>query len=266
MSSKFHHSIQRQGEISCVKLAGIIDEDNELAGLEDRIEGETVVIDVGGVERINTCGVRDWVNWLGAIEARRARVVLVNCSPAIIAQINLVDNFAGSGVIKSFYLPYYCAECDREKAVLCETSELGPPPHEPPRHRCDDCDQVMEFDDMGSYFAFLAERRAPTVDLPALIDEMAEGSPSAMLRTGARRRTTSRGPTPLPSIPSLPAGSSVGGGIAGAETEPGFKAPPARATIAPPPADSRQPVSRGPIAIAAVALAIAAAAALYFLA
>jgi anti-anti-sigma regulatory factor len=264
MSSKFHHSIQRQGEISCVKLAGVIDEDNELAGLEERIEGETVVIDVGGVERINTCGVRDWVNWLGAIEARRARVVLVNCSPAIIAQINLVDNFAGSGVIKSFYLPYYCAECDREKAVLCETSELGPPPHDPPRHRCDDCDQVMEFDDMGSYFAFLAERRAPTVDLPALIDEMAEGS--------ARLRTTSRGPTPLPSIPSLPAGSSVGPsaglrtGIASAETEPGFKAPPPRATIATA-ANPRQARSRAPITIAAaVAVVIAVAAALYFLA
>ena len=38
------------------------------------------------------------------------------CSPAIVAQINLVNNFTGSGVVKSFYVPYFCSECDEEKS------------------------------------------------------------------------------------------------------------------------------------------------------
>ena len=86
--------------------------------------------------------------------------MLVECSPAIVAQINLVNNFTGTGVVKSFYVPYFCPECDEEKVLLVEASDMGPPPHEPPTCRCDECDLVMDFDDMpDSYFAFLSNQR-----------------------------------------------------------------------------------------------------------
>ncbi|MEZ4360499.1 MAG: hypothetical protein R3B48_09975 [Kofleriaceae bacterium] len=146
--------------MSYVKLAGVIDEDNELANLVDRIPRGTSVIDLGEIERINSCGVRDWVNWLSRLEGQGTRVVLVECSPAIVAQINLVNNFTGNGTVKSFFVPYFCPECDEEKVLLVETAEMGPPPHEPPMCRCDECDQVMDFDDMpDSYFAFLSNSR-----------------------------------------------------------------------------------------------------------
>ena len=100
------------------------------------------MIDLGEIERINSCGVRDWVNWLEKLETNGTRSVLVECSPAIVAQINLVNNFTGSGVVKSFYVPYFCPECDEEKVLLVEASDMGPPPHEPPTCRCDECDLV----------------------------------------------------------------------------------------------------------------------------
>lgn len=160
MSHKFNATIQNRDDVSFVKLAGVIDEDNELATLVDRIPRGTAVIDLGEIERINSCGVRDWVNWLGRLEAQGTRMVLVECSPAIVAQINLVNNFTGNGVVKSFFVPYFCPECDEEKVLLVETSEMGPPPHEPPMCRCDECDLVMDFDDMpDSYFAFLSNSR-----------------------------------------------------------------------------------------------------------
>ena len=106
------------------------------------------MIDLGEIERINSCGVRDWVNWLCKLENNGTRSVLVECSPAIVAQINLVNNFTGNGVVKSFYVPYFCPECDEEKVLLVEASDMGPPPHEPPTCRCDECDLVMDFDDM----------------------------------------------------------------------------------------------------------------------
>jgi len=66
----------------------------------------------------------------------------------------------GSGVVKSFYVPYFCPECDEEKVLLVEASDMGPPPHEPPTCRCDECDLVMDFDDMpDSYFAFLSNQK-----------------------------------------------------------------------------------------------------------
>src|SRR5690349_24154934 len=44
---------------------------------------------------IYSCSVRDWVNWLSKLESNGTRSVLVECSPAIVAQINLVNNFTG---------------------------------------------------------------------------------------------------------------------------------------------------------------------------
>ena len=160
MSQKFQAAVQHRNDVSYVKLGGVIDEDNELGELVDKIPTGTAVIDLGEIERINSCGVRDWVNWLSKLEGNGTRSVLVECSPAIVAQINLVNNFTGSGVVKSFYVPYFCPECNEEKVLLVEAGDMGPAPHEPPTCRCDECDLVMEFDDMAdSYFAFLSNQR-----------------------------------------------------------------------------------------------------------
>src|SRR5215210_3294905 len=127
MTQKFQSTVQHRGDVSFVKLGGVIDEDNELGELVEKIPNGTAVIDLGEIERINSCGVRDWVNWLSKLETNGTRSVLVECSPAIVAQINLVNNFTGNGVVKSFYVPYFCPECDEEKGLLVEAGDMGPP-------------------------------------------------------------------------------------------------------------------------------------------
>jgi len=212
MSQKFQSSIQHRGEVSYVKLGGVIDEDNELSELVEKIPNGTAVIDLGEIERINSCGVRDWVNWLSKLETGGTRSVLVECSPAIVAQINLVNNFTGSGVVKSFYVPYFCPECDEEKVLLVETSDMGPPPHEPPTCRCDECDLVMDFDDMpDSYFAFLSnQRKLADGEKSAVNGALGRGSepPSTDGKGGKVRSRQSQpqvgGQGSKPSVPSLP--------------------------------------------------------------
>jgi anti-anti-sigma regulatory factor len=211
MSQKFQATVQHRGDVSYVKLGGVIDEDNELGDLVDKIPSGTAVIDLGEIERINSCGVRDWVNWLSKLESNGTRSVLVECSPAIVAQINLVNNFTGNGVVKSFYVPYFCPECDEEKVLLVEAGDMGPPPHEPPTCRCDECDLVMDFDDMpDSYFAFLSNQRklAEPEKINGAMKELARGSEN----TGqAKGKVKSRQSQPnlgaagsKPSVPSLP--------------------------------------------------------------
>src|SRR5262252_2586544 len=85
MNQKFQAVVHHRDDVTYVKLSGVIDEDNELAELTDRIGQGTTVIDLGEIERINSCGVRDWVNWLSKIEKNGAKPVLVECSPAIVA-------------------------------------------------------------------------------------------------------------------------------------------------------------------------------------
>ena len=68
MSQKFQAAVNQREDVSYVKLAGVIDEDNQLGELVDQIPSGTAVIDLGEIERINSCGVRDWVNWLSRLE------------------------------------------------------------------------------------------------------------------------------------------------------------------------------------------------------
>ena len=210
MSQKFQASVQHRGDVSYVKLGGVIDEDNELTDLVDKIPAGTAVIDLGEIERINSCGVRDWVNWLSKLETNGTRSVLVECSPAIVAQINLVNNFTGNGVVKSFYVPYFCPECDEEKVLLVEASDMGPPPHEPPTCRCDECDLVMDFDDMpDSYFAFLSNQKklAEPDKINGAIRDLGRGSEPDSGKGKVRSRQSQpnlSGAGSKPSVPSLP--------------------------------------------------------------
>ena len=219
MNPKFQASIQQREDVTYVKLAGVIDEDNELASLSDKIGSGTAVIDVSEIERINSCGVRDWVNWLGKVEKNGAKVILVECSPAIVAQINLVNNFTGQGVVKSFYAPYFCPNCDLEKVLLVETRDLAQTqPFKAPSCRCDECDGPMDFDDMEeSYFAFLSNAKKIVTDsrVDSVINEFTptDGDRKIRSRTGNTNPGSSTGSksgssgvhsSSLPSIPSLP--------------------------------------------------------------
>ena len=70
MSQKFQAAVHHRDDISYIKLSGVIDEDNELADLVDKIPPGTAVIDLGEIERINSCGVRDWVNCRSDVDDR----------------------------------------------------------------------------------------------------------------------------------------------------------------------------------------------------
>ncbi|MBV8761633.1 MAG: anti-sigma factor antagonist [Deltaproteobacteria bacterium] len=154
---KLRTAIENEGDTSIVKLAGFIDEHNRLKQLVEQITATTAMIDLSGVERINSSGVRDWVNWIAALEANGTTPVLVRCSPAIVAQINLVKNFTGNGAVKSFLVPYRCSECDEEKSIVVETSEMTSPGASPPTCNCIVCGHPMQVDEMPeAYFAFLA--------------------------------------------------------------------------------------------------------------
>ena len=264
MSQKFQASVQHRGDVSYVKLAGVIDEDNELGELVDRIPTGTAVIDLGEIERINSCGVRDWVNWLSKLETNGTRSVLVECSPAIVAQINLVNNFTGSGVVKSFYVPYFCPECDEEKVLLVEASDMGPPPHEPPTCRCDECDLVMDFDDMpDSYFAFLSNQKkladASMSNINGAMKELVPHAADDAKTPTNKGKVKSRSSQPQlgqpgskPSVPSLPSIQRTStqpatAGMVGSGKTPSGKTPSSSGARAMPQKPASKPPSKPPL-------------------
>jgi hypothetical protein len=83
---------------------------------------------------------------------------------------------------------------------------MGPPPHEPPTCRCDECDLVMDFDDMpDSYFAFLSNQRKlaePDKINGAMRDLGQAAADGKKVRSRASQPNLSSGSKP--SVPSLP--------------------------------------------------------------
>ena len=129
------------------------------------LRGRKILVNMVKVERINSCGVRDWVRWLQSLESRDNTIHLVACSPAVVAQLNMVRNFCGArGHVVSFQAPYYCETCDREHRETFLSSSLGTT-SDAPLALCESCGEPMTFDDMeASYFAFLRDHGSRTVD------------------------------------------------------------------------------------------------------
>lgn len=201
MSAKLRTAVETEGDTSIVKLTGFIDEHNRLKQLTEEITATTAMIDLSGVERINSSGVRDWVNWIAALEANGTKPVLVRCSPAIVAQINLVKNFTGNGAVKSFLVPYRCVECDEEKTIVVETSEMTSPDASPPSCNCIVCGRPMDVDEMPeSYFAFLASPAARAGE-----DLLARGSRATISKVRTRTRDRRSSPPARKSQPVLSA-------------------------------------------------------------
>ena len=171
MRQKFSTDLQLRQDHSRLRLSGVIDEDNSLASLTAQLKGPLLVLDLGEVERINSCGVRDWVNWLGSVEALGMKVVMTRCSPVIISQVNMVTNFCGDAIIHSFFAPYFNADTDTERAILLNTADL-PTRGVIKAPEVEDADGTpLEFDDYEeSYFAFIKDMQGREV--PAEIADL----------------------------------------------------------------------------------------------
>jgi hypothetical protein len=106
--------------------------------------------------------------------------VLVACSPAVVGQLNRIKNFAGSALVKSFHVPYACAQCNVEKLVLVHTVDMGEaPPYRAPDHACDACGREMAVAVEGAaYFAFLAHQPKPSAQGSRPEVDMTDSSPS----------------------------------------------------------------------------------------
>jgi anti-anti-sigma regulatory factor len=102
-----------------VQLVGVLDENADLRPLAE-LSGE-VAIDLSGVRRISSTGVREWIDLMRALDGR-CRVALVACSPASVTQLNLISNFRGQAQVESFIAPYACSECGVEREVLLDAA------------------------------------------------------------------------------------------------------------------------------------------------
>lgn len=149
--------IDAQGGATTVAFTGEIDEHADFTPLRGQLRG-VVDFDLGAIRRINSCGVREWVNFVRDLP-HVTELSFSHCSPAIVTQLNMIYNFRGRAKIRSFYAPYVCDACGREEEQLIDVPSQGPSARPSlPTFACPDCQAAMEFDDLPErYLSFLAE-------------------------------------------------------------------------------------------------------------
>lgn len=142
------------GGIACLKFIGTIDESFEGKKLGASTAGDTLVVDLGAVKKISSFGIREWVDFISTASKQVRSVVLIECAPKVVDQLNMVANFAGSGRVFSFYAPFRCDYCDSEHNVILQVDK----DHEAIKSMkladrpCPSCKEAMYFDEDGATF------------------------------------------------------------------------------------------------------------------
>ena len=138
-----------------VYLRGVIDENADLAffgGLHG-----TVTVNLRAVRRINSYGVRSWIEAIRLLP-KDARLSFVECPPPVVDQINMVAGFLGSGEVTSFYAPMACTSCGHEMDALFTVEMCRDVGGRIPPVICPNCKAQMEVDDLEEqYLLFVRE-------------------------------------------------------------------------------------------------------------
>lgn len=149
-----------------LRFEGVLDEDFVGSDLAGDLDCETLVIDLSGITRLTSFGIREWVDFIDRANARCQRSYLVDCSTRVVVQLNMVMRFAGRASVLSIIAPYHCENCGadtlRRLDVLQHEQEIrGADPQPIP---CDACGATAEFDDEPNrYLAFVVSQPRPNV-------------------------------------------------------------------------------------------------------
>ena len=146
--------IEDRDGVTTVALAGEIDEHADFTPLREQLRG-VVELDLGAIRRINSCGVREWVNFVRDLP-HASELTFRACSTAFVTQLNMIYNFRGPARIRSFHAPYVCDGCGHDADLLVEVGDGGKV--ELPAPTCPTCGDAMQFDDLPErYLSFLQE-------------------------------------------------------------------------------------------------------------
>jgi anti-anti-sigma regulatory factor/DNA-directed RNA polymerase subunit RPC12/RpoP len=147
---------EQKGSILMVRLSGSIEESVNFDQLIGPPPAE-LVVNCKEVPRINSVGVKAWIKYFQSAQAKNSKVHFVECSTAIVEQINLISNFVCGGEVESVYVPFACVNCKSELVGLFKTADLKKIAANLPDLKCTKCGGKAVFDDIPEeYFGFLS--------------------------------------------------------------------------------------------------------------
>jgi len=158
--------IEHHGQDITVTFRGMLDENAlELPHFSQPITGR-VYLKLGELTLINSLGCRKWVQWVRDEMKAKQGVFLLECNPAVVNQLNILEGFIPEGsTIESFYVPYFCESCGYDTVVLFENNKdyiegvESPLMRSPDEAHCPSCQGAMALDAVKArYFKFLGRK------------------------------------------------------------------------------------------------------------
>jgi serine/threonine protein kinase len=144
-------------------LVGRLTEAFQGAALGKDLRG-SVVLDLAGIERLTSFGVREWLAMLDASKRSVDSLFLARCSEAFVNQLSMIRALSGEARIVSFFAPYVCSQCGRAFRHLldCELDGEAIRAGRLPATPCSSCGGNAELDDDPGYLACLHSHTGQT--------------------------------------------------------------------------------------------------------
>lgn len=114
--NKGHIKLIKDPQKILVRVSGVMDEDIDFSKYS--LDGyRTVELDLEELKNMNSCGTREWLNWMRTTQAETINIF--NCPKPFIDQVNMIEGFLPEKAkIMSFYVPYLNDRTGSEKKVL----------------------------------------------------------------------------------------------------------------------------------------------------
>ena len=139
------------GAEGTIRVSGTLDEHAHVGPAFGAIDGPAV-INIRGIDRINSMGVHRWLVAFAELTARQ-KIVVEEVPYAVAMQANMVASFFGDAEVRSAVAPYYCAACKASHQIVVSRGEIGKDGAAPAKS-CPTCNAPLEFEELDGYFSF----------------------------------------------------------------------------------------------------------------
>src|SRR3954471_21064768 len=129
---------EQNGSILTVRLAGSIEESVNFDQLIGPPPAE-LWVNCKEIPRINSVGVKAWIKYFQGAQAKGTKLRFLECSTAIVEQINLISNFTCGGQVDSIFVPFSCTSCKSELVGLFKCEDLKKLQLKLPDLKCSKC-------------------------------------------------------------------------------------------------------------------------------
>jgi hypothetical protein len=147
------------GNVTCVRVSGAVDESFNQDTLGEIPKGHAVIVNLKAVSRVDSPGVEAWSQAMAKFSASATKVYYIECSPAVVAQLNRVASFSGDAQIVSVQAPMACPKCQWTALLVVDMTKHSPASL--PTMTCSRCGEGMSIDALPElYFAFDARTEA----------------------------------------------------------------------------------------------------------